>query len=362
MKILFVAPRFHTNQFYLVKALKKEGHDVSFFAITKGNSENYNVLEPKIIKPSILFNLLKNIFKFNYSRTIRSFFPNIISYALELKKAQPNLIIARDPNTIFLSFLTIILAKIFGIKAILYCQNPLETMPKTKRCVLLSKLLGFKWITPVKNIQDNIFQLNQFYFYVPFAIEVTSKKIVPCDKIKIISVGKFVERKNLHLLIKAVCDLKAKYDLSLTIIGENSTPEHLQYFAKITDLIKQNNADDYITIKNNLPHNDILAEYQKHNLFVLPSSKEPASFSQLEAMSCALPVICSNDNGTSCYIKQNANGYLFEKDNENDLKNKIERVISSKDNILNFSNESIKLTINNHNPENIIKRIFSLYD
>ena len=43
----------------------------------------------------------------------------------------------------------------------------------------------------------------------------------------------------------------------------------------------------------------------------LPSSDEPAAVSHLEAMSHSLPVICSDSNGTRCYIRQGENGYVF---------------------------------------------------
>ena len=46
MRILFIAPRFHTNQLHLVHKLIEEGHIVDFFTIGKGISEDYTDVMP----------------------------------------------------------------------------------------------------------------------------------------------------------------------------------------------------------------------------------------------------------------------------------------------------------------------------
>ena len=46
MRFVFTAPRYHTNQHYAVKALLDAGHEVSFLALRRGQSEVYEVLHP----------------------------------------------------------------------------------------------------------------------------------------------------------------------------------------------------------------------------------------------------------------------------------------------------------------------------
>ena len=70
-------------------------------------------------------------------------------------------------------------------------------------------------------------------------------------------------------------------------------------------------------------------EYEKADLFVLPSTLEPASISQLEAMAFSVPVICSDTNGSACYVEEGRNGFLFKDNDRKDLKEKLEKVLRS---------------------------------
>ncbi|MCC8146263.1 MAG: hypothetical protein LIO93_07465 [Bacteroidales bacterium] len=52
MRILFTAPRYHTNQVPIVKGLLGKGHEVRYFVVFKGASEEYTFCEPTVLKPS----------------------------------------------------------------------------------------------------------------------------------------------------------------------------------------------------------------------------------------------------------------------------------------------------------------------
>ena len=65
-------------------------------------------------------------------------------------------------------------------------------------------------------------------------------------------------------------------------------------------------------------------QYECADLFVIPSTGEPASISQLEAMAFSIPVICSDTNGTACYVENGQNGYQFEDQNADSLQACIE--------------------------------------
>ena len=52
MKIIFVAPRYHTNQVEIVKSLKANGHCIEFHVVLISKNENHDYLKPKIIKES----------------------------------------------------------------------------------------------------------------------------------------------------------------------------------------------------------------------------------------------------------------------------------------------------------------------
>ena len=62
-----------------------------------------------------------------------------------------------------------------------------------------------------------------------------------------------------------------------------------------------------------------------------PAENEPAAVSHLEAMSHSLPAICSDSNGTQCYIRPGENGYIFKTDDLEDLVECMERIISDRE-------------------------------
>ena len=57
MRFLFVAPRFHSNQFPIVKSLYKSGHKIEFFVQYIGKSEDHSIVESISHEEIISFNL-----------------------------------------------------------------------------------------------------------------------------------------------------------------------------------------------------------------------------------------------------------------------------------------------------------------
>lgn len=99
MKILFIAPRFHTNQYSLVEKLFKEGHDVKFYVMGIGNSEDYRDLTPTLIPVSLFTKLYLRYFKgrseidvFDYTRFA---LPSFRKYYKEIKAINADKIIVR---------------------------------------------------------------------------------------------------------------------------------------------------------------------------------------------------------------------------------------------------------------------------
>lgn len=85
-----------------------------------------------------------------------------------------------------------------------------------------------------------------------------------------------------------------------------------------------------VTVKTNVPRSKMEAEYLAADLYVIPSTREMASVSQLEAMSYALPVICSDTNGTACYVEDGITGFQFQDCSLQDLKDKLEKMLSDR--------------------------------
>ena len=88
-RILFIAPRFHTNQYYLIKNLLKKNL-IFFISLYEGKIENHKYLKPEIIEQSLISKKIQAILKLRFDTL---YFPNFFQVFGILKKIKPDLII-----------------------------------------------------------------------------------------------------------------------------------------------------------------------------------------------------------------------------------------------------------------------------
>jgi len=318
MKILFVAPRFHTNQVSWVEAFLEKGHKVEFHSLLEGHVENYSSIRPKLFPVSKLSNFINMIIGEGGVNSPRGF-PKILNYFKFLKNANPDIVLVRDISRWF-SLLAALLARLIGIKVIIYSQTNLHKNYSFRR-KYLTKLILFlfqaEWITPIKgNTLIQEYKPLKGMHFIPFAVEVSKTNIkVKEEIIDILTIGKFETRKNQLLLIKALEKIRKKgINYNLTIIGEVSNEIHRKNLKRCDEYIVEHNLSGFIKIRINIAHSNILKFYGEHDLFVLPATEEPASISVLESLGQGTPAICSDTNGTRFYLIDNCFGLTF-KDN-----------------------------------------------
>jgi len=314
MRIVFVAPRFHTNQTEWIHCLKSRGHELHMHVLLKGAIEHYEYLEPEVFNTCFLSRLFIRIFGKNRVNSFHGF-PSPIDYFKRLKQIKPDILIVRDINRLF-SLLAIFCGRLTGTKIVIYSQTALyKPYSKARRLVTWLILLIFNaaWMTPIKGNRTINKQPPSNMFFVPFAVPIIQKSEYPInDPIRLIAIGKFVARKNYLLLIEALKSLiDDGYDFSLKILGEVSTVDHEKELKKAKDLIEVLDIESKVKILTNISFHLMPMFYNEADLFVLPATSEPASISVLEAMGHGLPVICSNTCGTRWYIKDGITGIVF---------------------------------------------------
>ncbi len=358
MKIAFLAPRYHTNQISLVNYLLKVRHKVSFYVVRIAEIEDHSSLKPVLINLSFISKILK-LFFFNSNKSLSNYRYGIpsINELLKLKTKKYDLIIIRDPvNLMSLSYL--FWAKIIRLRVILYIQREIHRKNSLKiKEMLESMLLKFfktECISPCLG-KLKYKKMNNIT-YLPFCLNVINykKKWFTNNKINILTIGKFIKRKNHSLLIQALSLIKKKSNFRVTIIGECSTKEHFLNLDKIKEEIRLSGLD--INILTNVSPKKMKGFYKKHDLFVLPSINEPASISNLEAMSLGLPVITTDSNNTSCYTEHNKNGFIVKSNNVNDLSKKLKFFIENRLVLKKFGKESLSIIEKKYNPNIIYKK------
>jgi glycosyltransferase involved in cell wall biosynthesis len=136
-----------------------------------------------------------------------------------------------------------------------------------------------------------------------------------------ICVAKYdLSRKNIDLFIKAISILQNKYPdhpIRGTLVGSSEYPH--AGFIKFKKLVKELGVESCVTLKKNLPHNEMGNQYYGKNTLVLPSVHEPFSISPLEAMAHSLAVIITDTNGCKSLIEHEKNGLIAISNDVNSL-------------------------------------------
>lgn len=345
MRFLYVAPRYHTNQIPIMKGLKAAGNEVCFVSQYRGNIEDYTCITPIVAGYSKIFLIINYLYIKTFGRKnskagnmkLKCGFPPFGRIKNIVKKFQPDVIIIRERS--IYSVFTFLSCKRLGIPMILYNQSPLwETeIKKDLPHYIIKKMLPYIRITPVMGTEKINYVKEDGAYFVPFVMEPgmsPEKKVwFKNEKINILCIGKYEKRKNIHMLLEIFANLSIKEKLELTIVGECADDFQKQYKKKLETFIEENCLSSNVKLLENIAHTQVEDLYADTDLFVIPSTKEPASISQLEAMAFSIPVICSDTNGTSCYIREGVNGYLFKDNSKTDLQKVIEKCLDSKENL-----------------------------
>ena len=357
MHFVFTAPRYHSNQHFAMKALVGAGHEVSFLALKRRHSEVYDALHPTILGESSITRVF---------RRERMSMPPVARFVRAMWNLKPDVVVVRNPLSAY-GMLAIATARLMRFTVVLYSQTPVyRTFSWWQRFIRSSPAWVWraKWITPVLGDPDVHTPAFSALRYVPFVMEPQTapeqRNWYRNDAINLLCVAKFMERKNHRLLLQAISRVSAHHPVRATIIGECKSEEAQSRLTAIRDICRSLGLESSVQFKTNLSYWEVQREYDKHDLFVLPSHDEPAAVTPLEAMSHSLPVICSDSNGTQCYIRPCENGYVFRADDLDDLEDCMERILSDRVRLMEMGARSYEIVVAEHTPQGYVERLVSI--
>jgi glycogen synthase len=122
----------------------------------------------------------------------------------------------------------------------------------------------------------------------------------------VLFVGRFHPQKNLHALLESVAEASQILPLRLDMVGDGPERESLHAHARRLGI------EDRIRWLGWLDKPDLLAAYQRADVFVNPSHYEGMPNTVLEAMACALPVLASRIGGNTELVRHECTGLLFD--------------------------------------------------
>lgn len=375
MRFLYVAPRYHTNQMDIMKGLIEHGHEVCFISHYAAIIEDYSYVMPIVLGYSRLYRLLDYL----YVHVIHRKNPEAIVFKIQhgfppmrrLKKLicdfKPDVVILRERSVYSMAAYMVCRKK--GYPCILYNQNPLWSEPvKTDPAHrIVAKLSPKLRMTPVMGIRKQGTSIKENDYFVPFIMEPQrapeERTYFENDTIHILCIGKYEIRKHHLLLIQVVEELFRKHGrIKLTLIGEATNHFQKEYCGQVKQYVSDRHMEDIVTVKTNVPRSKMEEEYLGADLYVIPSTREMASVSQLEAMSYSLPVICSDLNGTACYVEDGVTGYLFKDCDQADLKEKLAMMLSDRERMKEMGAAGYRALTEKYNYENYYHTIMQMRD
>ena len=175
--------------------------------------------------------------------------------------------------------------------------------------------------------------------------------------INLLFVGRLVNQKSVHTLLKAVSVLKKKgYEriINVSIVGDGVLRSALE------NLSKELQIDHIVKFEGEII--EVERYYEKSDIFILPSIWEGFGIVILEAFRANLAVIATNIEGPSELMDDNINGLLFKPNNYEELAEKIMFLIEDKSFRINLAKNGFLTFNDKYNINKYVKSLNEFYE
>ena len=169
-------------------------------------------------------------------------------------------------------------------------------------------------------IQDERILSDKLHDALPLSQHIFKQYTFRGKKV-IIFIGRFIEAKAPHLLLKVFSELyENNRDLRLVFIGAGILEE------KLREYTSSHNLNEMVFFTGRLTGKELYAWYNLGQVLVLPSRHEPFGAVINEALIAGCKVVASDSVGASCLLDKN-NGLVFETNNRDSLKSSLSQIL-----------------------------------
>lgn len=343
-RILYTAPRYHTNQVPIMHGWHERGCRVMFMATFVGVSEVHDSVEFHLLKKSLISRLLFKYIDARYDanqvewKKVCSFIPAVWDTAKKIKAFRPDIVIMRErvlPNAIIY-----LICRTLGIKKVIqYVQTPIadgvfndNTLKRMVQKFLFPKVVFSPIYYNGKNRQERVTDNVYFVPLISEATDIDKRTYFKNQKINFLLVGKYRDVKNHFFLVDVFEKLNDRVDLSkvqLTMMGEVANDSENEYFEKLETYIQEKQLEGIVELQGSIPFEKMGEYYLGFDVLLLPSTSESAGMVILEAMEKGLCVASSIYCGLSCYLERYQCGYTYDIRQSEELTGLLEKLIEN---------------------------------
>lgn len=181
--------------------------------------------------------------------------------------------------------------------------------------------------------------------------EINKEDVETTQKNSIVYFGRLSEEKGLRTLLETAKKVTTK----IVLIGDGPIRSELEAEAKAEGI---NNIEflGYMTGKS------LYREIKKNSAVILPSEYyENNPISVIEAFAMGIPVIGSRIGGIPELVKDNETGLTFEPGNAEDLREKIETILTDRSSLVQMGKNAQKFVEDELNPEKYYQQLMKIY-
>jgi glycosyltransferase involved in cell wall biosynthesis len=220
----------------------------------------------------------------------------------------------------------------------------------------------FKNIIFISDYNRNLFSGKNFFdqkIYNPvspifFKAPITSGKLN-----SIMYVGRLNKNKNLSIVLQALGKLKRENILfDLHVVGGYKDD---YYETVVNSLMAEYELKDQVTFYGWQTQEQILSLYEKCRIFVLPSQQETMPVAIAEAMAQGKVVVASNVGAISEMLTDQSSGFLFERNNLEQLCDRLRLLYNNKELIEKISFNALKEATEKFHPDTIASKTVDFY-
>jgi glycosyltransferase involved in cell wall biosynthesis len=177
------------------------------------------------------------------------------------------------------------------------------------------------------------------------------------EVLKLLFIGRIVERKGLKDIILAIKILKTQ-NINFKLFVAGTGEDQYDFISKASNLL---GCDfKYEGVVDGKRKTDLIKEC---DIFLLPSlSGEGLPISLLECMSFGLVPVVTNNGSMACVVKDRDNGYVVNKNSPEEIASIVKDLINDKQLLKRMSTEARDHIMNNYNPQKYIKELNKIYE
>lgn len=362
MKILFKQHRYHSNVFDWFRAFQELGHEPELLVYRSDETIVEGLPKAVYLKQSSLSKWIVKRSGHTRGDGVDKFspyyFPSLKTLYAYLRQSKPRVIITRPIFTIY-SYQIILISFILRFRLVFYSQIRICKEVSLIKRVFLEVLLWITqgvWISPCPGNPEKFKPISKRMHFFPFVKKdplARRSEYFKDGVINLLIVAKIYPAKNIELAVRAFLRLKEKHsNIRITICAGSNI--HESSHEKLKKLINSSKHKASIEMRIAVPFDEMKQVYLDNDILILPSNYDQAALVPIESMGHGLVTYASTGNGTSNYLTDGFDGFVFEKNNEEELVHKLNYLFEHPDQIPTMGKRALVTVKNNHDPAGVV--------